>query len=805
MSSAVRTCCAIVLFCLNATSGFAVCVPTETWRWDGTIEAPSHPGVCMSPVVVPLTDDNGDGLIDDRDHYDVVFTHEERTGLGDTQLTAVDGDTGAVLFTINTISLYQGAAAADIDGDGIVEILALNSDGGHVEAFEHDGTHKWTSALSPQPLFIIDTVSIADLDQDCSPEIIVGEIVFNADGSLRWAGAGGGGRPIGSGRIAHAADLDPASPGLEVLAGNTLYDKDGAVLWMTSGDDAWTAIADMDGDLEPEIVATDSLGFLTGGVQLYEADGTAVGARYDILSFLPSQPAVADVDGDGQPEVIQPTGTHLEVLEWTGAGFTQKWAQPTSDSTRIAGATAFDLDGDGAAEVAYRDMVNWYLFDGETGAILSQIPFGSITRLEYPVFTDLDGDGSAEILVSGCDLGFGGLDAVIAYTCCDERAPRSIWNQHAYHVTNVADDGTVPTVEAPSWFAGNAWNEQVSAGVGSCATNRAPICDTGGPYLAECNGQPSTLALDGRGSSDPDGDPLEFFWTTTCTGGRYDDPVLDVPTLSLDGPPPCPVACEVTLQVTDPDGLTDRCTAAVTLDDTTVPILAGVPADATVECDAVPVPPPVTATDTCDPAPSVALAEFRIDGGCPGEYSLERTWTATDACSNAAALPQILTVVDTTPPVVAPATDDIACLWPPNHRYVCFDRSAVSPALSDNCSEPVTWAFAGCTSDQPDDAPDLAKPGWNGDGHTADDCVVSIDGDSVCVRAERAGTGPTAQDGRHYGLLIIATDACGNASDPVSIGQIWVPHDMDRAARPRGCLDTTRVGCRPNEAVPCER
>src|SRR4029077_13202537 len=28
---------------------------------------------------------------------------------------------------------------------------------------------------------------------------------------------------------------------------------------------------------------------------------------------------------------------------------------------------------------------------------------------------------------------------------------RSIWNEHAYHITNVNDDGTMPAMELPNW------------------------------------------------------------------------------------------------------------------------------------------------------------------------------------------------------------------------------------------------------------------------------------------------------------------------------------------------------------------
>ena len=122
--------------------------------------------------------------------------------------------------------------------------------------------------------------------------------------------------------------------------------------------------------------------------------------------------------------------------------------------------------------------------------------------------------------------------------------------------------------------------------------------------------------------------------------------------------------------------------------------------------------------------------------------------------------------------------------------------------MADNCSEPVTWSFVGCASDQPDDAPDRAYPGWNGDGSTVDDCVVAADGRGFCVRAERAGTGPTAREGRHYGVAIVAEDECGNVSPETVVGMIHVPHDS-RAGSTKACLDTTKVGCRPNEAIPC--
>jgi hypothetical protein len=237
--------------------------------------------------------------------------------------------------------------------------------------------------------------------------------------------------------------------------------------------------------------------------------------------------------------------------------------------------------------------------------------------------------------------------------------------------------------------------------------------------------------------------------------------------------------------------------------DTTAPVLHGIPPDETVECDSVPAPARPTATDNCDPAPAIAFVEVREDGNCPGNYVLYRTWTATDRCGNASSATQVVTVVDTTPPVVTVSNEDLYCLWPPNHWYVCFTHDDFDPTIVENCSEPVVWEFSGCVSDQPDDAPDPQWPGWNGDGSTTADCWVGPDGQAFCPRSERCGGGPTAQAGRRYGVRIVATDACGNSSAPSPIGNIHVPHDQ--SPHEKGCFRPTKVGCKEKEPLPCPR
>ncbi len=95
---------------------------------------------------------------------------------------------------------------------------------------------------------------------------------------------------------------------------------------------------------------------------------------------------------------------------------------------------------------------------------------------------------------------------------------------------------------------------------------------------------------------------------------------------------------------TDACGNVDSLFFTVIINDQLAPVIAGVPADATVECGQVPPVPLVTATDNCDPAPVLSFVETIAGTGC--DLTITRTWTATDDCGNTATEVQIITVVD---------------------------------------------------------------------------------------------------------------------------------------------------------------
>src|SRR5207249_11826152 len=99
---------------------------------------------------------------------------------------------------------------------------------------------------------------------------------------------------------------------------------------------------------------------------------------------------------------------------------------------------------------------------------------------------------------------------------------------------------------------------------------------------------------------------------------------------------------------------TDHCnnsstaTQTITVHDTTAPMIITVRSPETIECPATPSFSSPTASDACDASPTFTFADSTTAGSCPQDYSVTRTWTATDHCNNSSTASQTITVHDTT-------------------------------------------------------------------------------------------------------------------------------------------------------------
>ncbi len=486
------------------------------WTDADTAVDPLRNDVVATPIVLNLTDDNADAVTNNDDTPDIAFLTYDRQGDGCCNRRAtlrivsgqpeVDGSM-LELGTINETLLADGfrltndagIAGADLDGDGVPELVALTLNASNqpqgTAAFRRtaDDGSAWELLWHNQtyPTYNVHTrggpvASIADLDASGTPEVVVGNVALNGqDGTLLWDGltsavpAGQAEAGVGNngflGPSSAVADVD-LDGNLEVAAGNTLYDHDGTILWSydyggTANSachtgsglpcDGFNAVANFDDDDEGEIVIIrrgEVFILDTDGTQLHRVALPVIDCGYNESG----PPTVADFDGDGVPEIGTASADYYVVAdpyECTGEPLPETcvapgilWQAENQDcSSRVTASSVFDFEGDGNAEVVYADETDLLILDGRTGAIIRTLgPHDSHTRIEMPIIADVDNDGNAEIVL-GENTDEQGI--VVWEDASDNWVrTRRVWNQHAYAITHITEDGTVPAAMEVNWL-----------------------------------------------------------------------------------------------------------------------------------------------------------------------------------------------------------------------------------------------------------------------------------------------------------------------------------------------------------------
>ena len=126
-----------------------------------------------------------------------------------------------------------------------------------------------------------------------------------------------------------------------------------------------------------------------------------------------------------------------------------------------------------------------------------------------------------------------------------------------------------------------------------------------------------------------------------------------------------------TWRATDVSGNFNECTQTITVHDITKPVIT-CPADVTVDCEDDNTPAgtgSATATDICTPVANITIgytdvSTYNINPSnvLHYNYTITRTWKATDVAGNFSECPQIITVHDiTTPVITCPADITIDC------------------------------------------------------------------------------------------------------------------------------------------------
>jgi len=448
-------------------------------------------GVVVAPAVGNLTDDNGDGFVDDRDVPEIVFTT-----LTSNELIVLSGDTGQELWRASNVQGTAGVSIADIDADGDNEIVAMTIGNARfrITAFEADGSYTWAEGqgagpLAPEDMTIYAMSTVADLDADGDPEVIVDKFVV--DGKT--------GRPVAvldvyqpprtALRTPVVGDIDHDGQ-KEILLGPDRFTKDGTREYRNERAlyrSVHTAIANVDDDPEGEVI----MGY--GSVlEVMDPDGTAL-FQVPLPGDNGGPPCVADFDGDGEVEIGIGVGEAVALYELDG---TAVWTHTSIDGTIAhAGCSGYDFDGDGAYELLHADQHSFYIFDGATGRVLYQDGrHTSTTHFEYPVVADVDHDGNAEIVlpsnINDEREGWAGI-TVFGHNGSGWARSGATWGVHDFAVTNLGGDGSVPKEPVPPWLAHNVFRARPTVDTEALPNLQVGIVDA---CVGTCEGGPVKIS-----------------------------------------------------------------------------------------------------------------------------------------------------------------------------------------------------------------------------------------------------------------------------------------------------------------------
>jgi len=203
---------------------------------------------------------------------------------------------------------------------------------------------------------------------------------------------------------------------------------------------------------------------------------------------------------------------------------------------------------------------------------------------------------------------------------------------------------------------------------------------------------------------------------------------------------------------TDECGNTSAHTQIITVEDNNTPSFTR-PVNLTVNCEDVNnfavTGQPTNVSDGCDNDPEVTSVDnITIPGVCPQTYTLERTWTVTDACGNSFSDVQTIFVQDITNPVFGntPQNMTMACTdnMSADAAYANWIATNASGTATDNCGT-ITWY--------------ALEPG-----------SYDINNETTFTTAPDgldAATCPSATMGIHRtdDVSFVAVDQCGNAID----------------------------------------
>ncbi|MEM7201310.1 MAG: VCBS repeat-containing protein [Planctomycetota bacterium] len=383
------------------------------------------PRLMVAQPVVPLRDFALDLVVADLDRdgaAEILVPQGELDAPGWIEVVA---ETSPGVFGVErelpTGEFPFAITAADLDGDGDVDVAAANNRSEDVSILRQEASGAFTAEPPLPTTEIPDFIVAADLDGNglvdlltAGGRIISGELTMFFQGVARGFPTGLTLPLVATPAALAAGDLD-GDGDLDLVAGNGTLGFDGELVMLyqdaprtfsaaliqgAGRDPVALVIADLDGNGGQDVItANDDVDRLE--VRYQDTPRQFTTAVELPTGDAPNDVAAADVDGDGDLDLVVANSRSNDITIFLQDAPRLFTAQPVLATERFpTSIVATDLDGDGDLDLATTSGANnniaVFLQDA-AGAFIAQAPLPTGRFPDAVTAADLDGDGDVDL------------------------------------------------------------------------------------------------------------------------------------------------------------------------------------------------------------------------------------------------------------------------------------------------------------------------------------------------------------------------------------------------------------------------
>jgi hypothetical protein len=347
-------------------------------------------------------------------------------------LFAVNASAADVAFSARQVidSNFIGAIAvhaADVDGDGDMDVLGAARDGDDVSWWENtagDGS-SWSEHLIDGSVDYSRTVHAADVDGDGDIDVL--GAARNSAYISWWENTAGDGSTWTEHTVAaafaasyvKAEDID-GDGDMDVLGGgatinwweNTVGDGSAWTEHVVAAESGSVHATDVDGDGDMDVASADYGGMVAWWENTAGNGGAWIKHTIDPAFAGGIEVSAADMDGDGHMDIVS-AGQIADQITWweNSAGDGSAWIEHTAgrafDGAFSVAAADVDGDGDmdllGAAEIA-SDITWWDNTTGDGTTWIRRTIDANFAGARSVFAADIDGDGDSDVIGAGFSI-----------------------------------------------------------------------------------------------------------------------------------------------------------------------------------------------------------------------------------------------------------------------------------------------------------------------------------------------------------------------------------------------------------------